>query len=708
MGMRVSMERLFGVIRRDGIIGVRARVYSRAHRVRTIRQPVIRKWSHRELFVINHTVVQHSATVDVIVCVHNAIDDVRRCLESVVRFTLPPYTLIVVDDGSDEATRQFLNNFCMAQGATLHRNKQAVGYTRAANQAMQVSSAEYVVLLNSDAIVSEHWIDRLTMCAESDPTIGLVGPLSNTASWQSVPNVLKNGDWDLNDLPSGFDTERMARLVAASSGRVYPRVPFLNGFCLLIKRDVCLQIGYFDENSFGEGYGEENDYGLRARNAGWTLAVADDCYVYHAQSRSYSSERRRQLCERADRELQKKHGKFIVESGVSIIRDDRVLEGIRARTYHAIARTQLRARAAGLWEGRRILFVLPITDACGGANVIISETRALISMGIDARIVNFSEKRDAFISGYPNLDVPIIFIRDPSDIAEEASGFDAIIATSNISVKWLIPVKRRFPNISIGYYIQDFEPYFYELGTESYKEAITSYTLIPNMVCFTKTHWNKNEVELKTGVKCEIVGPSVNIDLFRPRPRKDELWPARPLRIAAMIRPSTPRRGAKITMNVLSLVKSRYREDIEIVLFGSEATDPEFIELKHDFRFENYGLLGQQALASLFNDVDIFVDFSNFQAMGLTAMEAMCCGVAVIVPEQGGATCFAKHERNALVVDSRDEQQCRLALERLVDDHEFRARIQKQALIDVVQWHPVNSAVCILQSLWPNKEFSRR
>src|SRR5262249_33560608 len=64
-----------------------------------------------------------TAHVDVIVCVHNAIEDVRRCLESVVRHTGAPFRLMVVDDGSGPETRDYLAEFCRAHGATLLRNE---------------------------------------------------------------------------------------------------------------------------------------------------------------------------------------------------------------------------------------------------------------------------------------------------------------------------------------------------------------------------------------------------------------------------------------------------------------------------------------------------------------------------------------------------------------------------------------------------------
>ena len=67
----------------------------------------------------------------------------------------------------------------------------------------------------------------------------------------------------------------------------------------MIKRDVINDIGYLDEDNFGEGYGEEDDYVLRARKAGWGIVWADDVFVFHAQSRSFSHERRKILSQRS-------------------------------------------------------------------------------------------------------------------------------------------------------------------------------------------------------------------------------------------------------------------------------------------------------------------------------------------------------------------------------------------------------------------------
>ncbi len=649
---------------------------------------------------VEHKILAHRASVDIIVCVHNALEDVQRCLSSVIRHTLPPYNLILVDDGSAEPTCEYLSLFAAEQDALLIRNEQARGYTLAANQGLHAASGDYVVLLNSDTIVTPDWLDRMAMCAESDRAIGIVGPLSNTASWQSVPLLEENGDWADNALPEGVSVDDMATLVACRSSRLYPRIPFLNGFCLMIKRALIDDIGYFDEVAFARGYGEENDYSLRAAKAGWQLAVADDVYVFHAQSKSYSHERRKALCDLAGAALAEKHGHEIIEQGVRACRQDDVLQGIRARAARIFERRDLIERGLAAWEGRRVLFVMPVMAAGGGANVVISEARAMIGMGVDARILNLLRIRAPFEDSYPELDVPVIYAEDETDFADIAAGFDAVIATANHTVQWLKPLVDRPQGPVIGYYIQDFEPYFYSQNSAEYRVALDSYTAIADLRCFTKTEWNRAEVQDKTGVDCALIGPSFEADTFMPRRSRLPAWPKAPLRICAMVRPSSERREPALTMRVLRMIQHAFPRQVEIVIFGVAQDDPKFLALPRDFAFINRGEQTPWQMAALLNEMDIFADFSTYQAMGLTAMEAMSCGLAVIVPRAGGASSFARDEENALMVDTASERECYKSLERLVLDNELRIRLQNQALIDVAGFGPDRAATAILQVLF--------
>lgn len=641
----------------------------------------------------------HRAETDIIVCVHNALEDVQRCLSSLIRHTLPPYNLILVDDGSDEATRSYLKTFAAGQGAQLVRNEEARGYTCAANQGLRAATGDCVVLMNSDTVATPDWLDRMAMCAESDSAIGMVGPLSNTASWQSIPEVEQDGDWAANPLPEGMTVDEMAILVAAHSARLYPRIPFLNGFCLYIKRALLEQIGYFDEEAFGRGYGEENDYCLRARKAGWQLAVADDTYIYHAQSKSYSHERRKTLSDLAGAALAAKHGHEIIEQGVAVCRDDRIMQGVRARARLLLERRDFIERGRQAWEGRRVLFVMPVMSAGGGANVVISEARAMIAMGVDARILSLNWIRDAFEESYPALDVPVVYLETENEFVDVAKRFDVVIATASYTVPWLEKLPEGAAAPLLAYYIQDFEPYFYADGSSEHQMAQNSYTALSHVQSITKTEWNRREVLEKVGVECAVVGPSFDVDVFIPRIRRKPAPPSGKLRICAMVRPITPRRNPALTMRVLRDIWQIHGDRVEVVIFGVSSDDPTFLSLSHDFPHVNLGELTTRKMAALLNEMDVFVDFSTYQAMGLTAMEAMGCGAAVIVPHAGGGDSFARDEENSLMVDTSSEKGCFNALESLVLNDELRFRLQRQAQVDVVQHFPERAAFNILANL---------
>jgi O-antigen biosynthesis protein len=641
----------------------------------------------------------HEVPVDILVCVHNALDDVQRCLASVMQFTTPPYTLILVDDGSEAPARDFLREFTAQHDAILIRNEVARGFACASNQGLRQSRSAYVINLNSDTIVTPQWIDRLIACAASDDRIGVFGPLSNTASWQSIPAIEDQGDWAANPLPEGVTVEQMGQWVARYSARLYPALPFLNGFCYGIKHTVLEWIGYLDEENFGPGYGEEDDFTLRARQAGFRVAIADDAYVYHAQSRSYSNEKRHLLSEQAGRRLADKHGQELINVGVAACQSDAVMLGIRARSRVMREREALIQQGHDRFAGRRLLFVLPIAEPGGGGNVVIDEALLMRRMGVEICLFNLADHQARFERAYPRLEIPVIY-GTYDQLPALSAGFDAVIATFNASVEALVPLTQQEQPPVLGYYIQGFEPYMYTPGTPEYQRALQSYTLIPELRLFTKTDWTRQEVAKHTGAACVPIGISLNIDLFRPRPPIDPAWPARPVRVAAMIRPAAPYREPKLTLELLRQAVRRNGAQVEAVIFGVAENDPAFYGLPRDFAYTSAGVLNQKQVARLLNEVDVFVDFSSHQAMGLTALEAMACGAAVIVPAQGGATSFAQHGENSLVVDTTSRRACATALRQLVDDHDLRRRLQQQALQDVSTFFPERSAFHLLGILF--------
>lgn len=611
----------------------------------------------------NWVMTRPELLVSVVVCVHNALDDVRRCLQSVLQHTRAPYELVLVDDGSREDTAGFLAEFAADNQVPLIRNDQARGYTLAANQGMRAARGDVVILLNSDTIVTPRWIELL-LNPFQDEQVGIVGPASNTASWQSIPLVEVDGDWAENPLPDGWSVDDYATVLAQARPPVYPDMPFLNGFCFAIHRRVIEDIGYFDEENFAAGYGEENDYGLRARQAGWRLVFSDNAYVYHAQSKSYSHEKRLILGRRAGETLARKFGQQIITDGVLECRNNPVLLGLRAHAAIMVNKARHAAQEQRLHQGRRVLFVLPVTEIGGGANIVLSEASAMRRMGVDAQICNLASHQSYFERAYPTLDVPVLYIQHPGELPEIAGSFDAVVATVYHTVQWLKPLESG-PQV-LGYYIQDYEPLFFDAGTAAWQEARQSYSLLTQGRLFTKTTWNRDLVQEREGVQATAIGVSYEDRVFRRfRPATQ---PVERVRILAMVRLGCDRRGPLETLDTLQRVVQMYGDGVEAHVFGSPVEELEQTLGPNRVQFHLHGMLTSAAVAELMNTVDVFVDFSSHQAMGLTALEAMACGLAVVVPEQGGAVSFVDHDRTGLVVDTTDASQRLEAVCQLVDN----------------------------------------
>lgn len=209
---------------------------------------------------------------DLVIPVYNALRSTRACLESVRRFAPPWARVVVINDASDAATTEWLRAHA---GIVLLENAENLGFVKTANRGLLYSDAPWVCLLNSDTLLTEGALERMVARCERDPTIGLCCPLSNGAVNLSVK------------LPPGEDVFSFARRVARTSPALYPDAVTIVGFCLLVKREVLLSLGVFDE-IFGRGYCEETDLHYRARAAGWRCVVADDTWIHHRNGGSFT------------------------------------------------------------------------------------------------------------------------------------------------------------------------------------------------------------------------------------------------------------------------------------------------------------------------------------------------------------------------------------------------------------------------------------
>jgi GT2 family glycosyltransferase/glycosyltransferase involved in cell wall biosynthesis/tetratricopeptide (TPR) repeat protein len=225
----------------------------------------------------------------IVIPVHNAHDAVDNCLASVIRHTpLATCRVVVIDDKStDPRIEALLNRYVGVHGFDILKNDKNLGYTKTINIGIRHADANDVVLLNSDTVVTPGWLEGLRSTAYSAGGIATVTAMSDNAGAFSFP--VRD---EKNLKPDGISYDDYALMLVQGSGRCSPAdVPTGSGFCMFIRRSVINEIGVFDEDAFPRGYGEENDFCMRALRAGWRNLITPWAYVFHIRSASFGAER---------------------------------------------------------------------------------------------------------------------------------------------------------------------------------------------------------------------------------------------------------------------------------------------------------------------------------------------------------------------------------------------------------------------------------
>jgi GT2 family glycosyltransferase len=228
-----------------------------------------------------------SPRVDVVVPVHGNRLLALRTIDSVLAArTAMPFELVVIDDESpDPALRADLALLAQRGLISLLANDRNLGFVQSANRGMGLHPDRDVVLLNSDTYVFDGWLDRLFEALDAKPRTATASPLSNAATILSYPVTLRD-----NAIAPDSDFAAWHGL-CAQLGQPPIEVPTAVGFCMAVRRACLDEIGPFDAERFGRGYGEENDFCLRAAAAGWRHVAATRVMVWHRGGGSFGGEK---------------------------------------------------------------------------------------------------------------------------------------------------------------------------------------------------------------------------------------------------------------------------------------------------------------------------------------------------------------------------------------------------------------------------------
>lgn len=216
--------------------------------------------------------------VSIVLVTYNNLNLTIQCVNSILRNTTwPNYQLIVVDNGSEDGTGDYLERLRQAvPTAKVILNPDNRGFAAANNQGLREADGDILLLLNNDTVVPDGWLDPLVRHL-SDPSIGLVGPVTNAVGNEAKIEVSYTDIQQMQDFAD--------RYTEARKGRSFD-ISMLAMFCVAFRRGILEEVGYLDE-AFGIGMFEDDDYSRRVQAAGYRTVCAEDAFIHHYGQASF-------------------------------------------------------------------------------------------------------------------------------------------------------------------------------------------------------------------------------------------------------------------------------------------------------------------------------------------------------------------------------------------------------------------------------------
>ena len=234
----------------------------------------------------------------VIIPVHNQLQYLKVCIESVYLHSKLAKVIIVDDGSTDLFTAEWIVANESTYGYKIIRHDAAMGFSKACNDGIDYAIENYdfncLCLLNSDTEVrTPDWFEKVEWYFMNGDNIGIASVMSDNALAQTVKNY-------------------------AAYMRVIDTKPavysiLLHGFCYFISKELLQTIGKLDEVTFPH-YGSEDDYSLKSIKAGFKNLLVGKVFVHHANAKSYSEQQRQKIILKSFPALNNKWGKHLVNS----------------------------------------------------------------------------------------------------------------------------------------------------------------------------------------------------------------------------------------------------------------------------------------------------------------------------------------------------------------------------------------------------------
>jgi GT2 family glycosyltransferase len=256
--------------------------------LRELRRRILTYYAFRHLprhkeFEPSLTDALATASLSIIVPVHDAPEVTRRCLMSLQKYA-PKAEIILVDDASKlRESNKLLDEFSNRNRWKLIRHLEPLGHSRACGAGASVATRPILCLLNSDTVATPWCWRPIVQVFEDNPRIGVAGPsTSYSGNLQTLPLAFSTRLY-LNDSQI---CEYARRLLDEYSDSIPTDLPWVSGFAFFIRRSLWEQLGGFDRNL--PDYGNDVELCRRLQETGHRVVYVRNSYVHHFAGASYS------------------------------------------------------------------------------------------------------------------------------------------------------------------------------------------------------------------------------------------------------------------------------------------------------------------------------------------------------------------------------------------------------------------------------------
>ena len=575
---------------------------------------------------------------DVIIPVYKSPEWVKLCVYSVFKNTdLKQLNKVyLINDCDDELTINCLNNLKNKYDKIeIITNKENLGFIKTTNKGMKKSTADYVLLLNTDCIIAKNTIGKLIYHMEKNKKIGLICPISSNAANLTL------------EMFDGFSYMQMDQLLEKKFKGLNFDACTIVGNCLMISRECIEKTGYLDE-IYGTGYGEETDYQFKAMEKGFEAKVAIDTYVFHKAEVSFGTSLEKQerlkknrdlFFERWGRQYNDLMEKYQENDPVKYILNNLTNEEKRQKFSF-------------------LIYLMGFSQNAGGVHMTVDMVNYLVINNVNCNI----------LYGFFNEYNEILLFKPIHTNDVEKFDFKYLVSTIYLSTFYVKKLADQY-NVPLLYFAQGYEPYF-ENGSD-YGVAELSYKLADHIL--TISNYLKTRYREMFNVNSFVIANGINYDLIHKKNNSKRIKT-----ITIMLR-NNYLKGDFILLDILKRIINDYK-DLEInLMYSNQNLKLPFIGNNSSIKINKYlGPFTRKEIANILKKSDLYIDSSLTEGFGLMALEAMTAGNVVIASNSGGINEYLQDGINGYIINEVNNVDCYMEkINILLNDNKEYIRIKE-------------------------------